>query len=306
MVPLKEEDRKKCFSFITIINQPVLIVKKIDHLVEEATYRGMFYLNRYDNDFLVYEGPHRHNFSEILWITKGTGIQDIDGTRFPLSSNDLFLIPEGQVHNISRAASISGYLLCFKEDFWQYAPAGVRNLKSSLFNNLLVNSYFHPGKRDAGEITSLMRSMLLEFKKPEYKSKTELLAAYMKVLLIKIHNLKTTANTAAKVNARDYHLFEQAIDLVEKGYRTRHEVAYYAGKMNISTRKLTQICRLLSGKGAKELIDQRIMSESKRFLQFSSLSVKEIAGKLHYSDQFQFSKFFKKHTGISPVAYRQR
>ena len=286
------------------MDQPALIVKKIDHVVQEATYRGMFYLDRYDRDFLVYEGPHRHNFFEILWITRGRGIQNIDGTEFPLSSNDLFLIPEGQVHYITKAANISGYLLCFKEDFWRYAPTGVRNLQSSLFNNLLINSYFHPKKTDADEITSLLENMLHEFKKPEYTSKTELLAAYMKVLLIKIHNLKTSISTAAKANAKEYHLFEQAIDLLEKGYRARHEVTYYAGKMNISVRKLTQICQLFSGKGAKELIDQRIMSESKRFLQFSSLPIKEIAARLNYSDQFQFSKFFKKHAGISPVAYR--
>jgi AraC-like DNA-binding protein len=281
-------------------------VKKIDHIVQEATYRGMFYVDRYDNDFLVYEGPHRHNFSEILWITKGKGVQDIDGTQFRLSSNNLFLIPEGQVHNISKTANISGYLLCFKEDFWHYAPVGIRNFQSSLFNNLLINSYFHPPKTDANEITSLLESMLYEFKKPEFTSKTELLAAYMKVLLIKIHNLKTTVSIAAKANLKEYQLFEQTIDLVENEYGTSHEVAYYAGKMSISTRKLTQICQLFSGKGAKELIDQRIISESKRFLQFSSLSVKEITAALNYSDQYQFSKFFKKHTGISPVAYRKQ
>jgi AraC-like DNA-binding protein len=128
----------------------------------------------------------------------------------------------------------------------------------------------------------------------------------MKVLLIKIQNLKSAVSTAAKVNAKEYHLFEKVIDLVEKEYQLKHEVGYYAGKMNIPTRKLAQICQLFSGKGAKELIDQRIMSESKRLLQFSSLTIKEIAASLNYSDQYQFSKFFKKHTGVSPVTFRQQ
>ncbi len=65
--------------------------------------------------------------------------------------------------------------------------------------------------------------------------------------------------------------------------------------MNISARKLAQICQVFSGKGAKELVDQRIMSEAKRLLQFSSFTIKEIADGLNYSDQYQFSKFFKKH-----------
>src|SRR5688500_3128640 len=155
-------------------------MKKIDHIVKEATYKGMFYVGHYKNNFPVYEDAHRHNFFEILWLTEGSGIQDIDGAKFPLCVNDLFLISEGQVHSISNSAAISGYLLCFKKDFWHYSPASIRNFETSLFNNLLINSYFHLEQQDADEITSLLNNMLHEYKKPDYSSKTELLAAFMK------------------------------------------------------------------------------------------------------------------------------
>jgi AraC family transcriptional activator of pobA len=279
-------------------------LKKIDHIVKEATYKEMFFIAHYENDFPVYEDPHRHNFFEILWLTKGTGIQDIDGAKFSLSANDLFLISEGQVHSISNTGNISGYLLCFKEDFWHYAPASVRNFETSLFNNLLINSYLHLEAHDGNEITSLLESMLREYEKPDYSSKTELLAAYMKVLLIKIDMLKTASFTAAKANAQEYHLFEKLVQLVEMEYSKMHDVTYYASQLAIAPRKLSIISQLFSGNTAKELIDRRIISEAKRFLQFSDLSIKEIASELNFADQYQFSKFFKKHTALSPVSFR--
>jgi AraC-like DNA-binding protein len=42
-----------------------------------------------------------------------------------------------------------------------------------------------------------------------------------------------------------------------------------------------------------------------RLLREPELSIQEIAEKLSFSDQSSFGKFFKKHTGISPLKYRQ-
>lgn len=279
---------------------------KIDHIMEEDVYKGMFYLAHYDGNFPVSSNPHRHSFFEILWLERGEGLQNIDGSIFPLSVNDLFLVSEGQVHCIHDGAKISGYLLCFKESFWQQAPASIRNYKSSLFNNLLINSYFHLEQQNAQEISELFSNMLNEYNKQDYPGKTDLLAAYMKVLLIKVENLKQDSIHVARQNTNDYMLFQQVLESVEENFASIHEVADYATKLGISPRKLSELCQQFSGKNAKQLIDTRIVSEAKRLLQFTTKSVKEIASNLHFADQYQFSKFFKKHTHTSPVQFRNR
>jgi AraC-like DNA-binding protein/mannose-6-phosphate isomerase-like protein (cupin superfamily) len=279
---------------------------KIDHVMEEDTYKGMFYLAHYDGDFPVSPIPHRHTFFEILWFTSGSGLQDIDGSTYPLSINDLFLISEGQVHCIHNSSNVTGYLLCFKDSFWQQAPESIRNYKSSLFNNLLINSYFHLNSVDASEITELFNSMLKEYGKPDYLGKTDLLAAYMKVLLIKIENLKKESIAVTKKTSNDYALFQKALEIVETNFAKIHDVSDYASRVGISPRKLSELCQHYSGKNAKELIDTRIISEAKRLLQFSTVSIKEIAAQLNFSDQYQFSKFFKKHTNAPPLLFRNK
>jgi AraC family transcriptional activator of pobA len=106
------------------------------------------------------------------------------------------------------------------------------------------------------------------------------------------------------VNHNDYILFQRFIDLLENKFTTNHEVAFYANELNISSRKLANICRLYNTKTPKELIDNRVLIAAKRQLQFDSTLIKEISASLNFSDQYQFSKFFKKLAGISPVEYR--
>ena len=48
------------------------------------------------------------------------------------------------------------------------------------------------------------------------------------------------------------------------------------------------------------------MLEAKRYLQFTSLSVKEITFALGYESPFYFSQAFKNSTGLSPSAYKEQ
>lgn len=68
---------------------------------------------------------------------------------------------------------------------------------------------------------------------------------------------------------------------------------------------ISEICKRCSNRNAKEIINGQITAEAKRFLQFSSKTVKEIAYELNFSTSEQFSHFFKKNTKMAPADYRQ-
>ncbi|WP_409079948.1 helix-turn-helix domain-containing protein [Sphingobacterium sp. UME9] len=48
------------------------------------------------------------------------------------------------------------------------------------------------------------------------------------------------------------------------------------------------------------------MAEAKRLLQFSAITVKEIAYSFNFNSAEQFSHFFKKNTKLSPLNYRNQ
>jgi AraC family transcriptional activator of pobA len=55
---------------------------------------------------------------------------------------------------------------------------------------------------------------------------------------------------------------------------------------------------------AGRLIRQRVLTEAKRQLVFTSLTVQEIASSLAFSDASHFARFFRSHTGVAPHEFR--
>ena len=80
-------------------------------------------------------------------------------------------------------------------------------------------------------------------------------------------------------------------------------VSQYAEALHITPDYLNASLKSLTGTGAKEHIQNRILIAAKRLLKFSDLNTKEIAYELGFSEPANFSIFFKKHTGISPSKF---
>ena len=75
--------------------------------------------------------------------------------------------------------------------------------------------------------------------------------------------------------------------------------------MNLSSYQLNEITKSTIGKTASALLTERIILEAKRYLLATPNQVKDIADMLGYEDVSYFIRFFKKHTGYSPEAFRR-
>jgi AraC-like DNA-binding protein len=92
--------------------------------------------------------------------------------------------------------------------------------------------------------------------------------------------------------------------LVQRQFRKNRTVQAYAEQLHITPKYLTEAVKEITGKTAGEIIDSYVMLEAKMLLDDPVLSIAQISDELHFSNQSFFGKFFKRHTGISPKAYR--
>ena len=60
------------------------------------------------------------------------------------------------------------------------------------------------------------------------------------------------------------------------------------------------------GVTAGHLIRQRLLTEAKRQLVFTSQAINEVAYDLGFSDPSHFARFFRKNTAMTPQAFRER
>jgi len=102
-----------------------------------------------------------------------------------------------------------------------------------------------------------------------------------------------------------YHsVIEQFTELVERHFNKERSVQFYANTLRVHPNHLNFLLKKHNGSNAKESIDKRIILESKYLLNNSSMIIKEVAYELGVEDPNNFSTFFQKHAGNSPVAYR--
>ncbi|MGL2965299.1 AraC family transcriptional regulator [Flavobacterium sp. XGLA_31] len=249
--------------------------------------------------------PHRHDYFEVLFFTSGDGVHCIDDNDYPVSGNDLFLLSEGQVHYFKKASNLSGYLLCFKEYSIGESCQSLAYYKTSLFNQLSFNIHMQPDPDEKNEIVVLLEQLIIEQHKKPSVNQVEIISGYLKILLIKIRQLQNIGSLP-DINGHQHQQYLLFLDLLERYFKEQHEAAWYADKMAITPRALTAACSQYSGENTKTLISKRLLIEARRTLQFTQTPIKDIAASLHFSDPFQFSKFFKKSTSHTPVAYRKQ
>ena len=113
-------------------------------------------------------------------------------------------------------------------------------------------------------------------------------------------------NNDKPTSTRHKKVFEMFIELVEKYHNKERSVGFYADKLCISPKYLSQIIKNVSGFSAPDIIDKYVILEAQHLLRHTDLSVKEIADQLNFPNQSFFYKYFKSHTGCTPNFYRQK
>ena len=148
-----------------------------------------------------------------------------------------------------------------------------------------------------------MSLILLEVVKDHLQG--EMLRSLLKRLLIQSTRMvrsnlpEPTINNAQMNTIRLYNI------LVEKHFREYHHVKDYANLLFKSPKTLSNLFPKYSEKSPIMVINDRIILEAKRLLLYSEYSTNEIASELGYKDPGHFSKFFKKHEGVSPSVFKK-
>jgi AraC family transcriptional activator of pobA len=105
---------------------------------------------------------------------------------------------------------------------------------------------------------------------------------------------------------RDRVRLEQLMRLIDLNSRSHHPVEFYARRLGMSATHLNRLTRMLTGRPVTRLLADRLVSEAKRELVFTSHAVQQIANRLGFEDAAYFSRFFAQNAGLSPRAYREQ
>ena len=93
--------------------------------------------------------------------------------------------------------------------------------------------------------------------------------------------------------------------MVYDNFQKERTVKFYADKLFVTTKYLTETIKSETGKTSNEWIDEILLLEAKILLSNPTLQIAQIAETLNFPDASTFGKFFKNLSGTSPLNYRQ-
>ena len=156
-------------------------------------------------------------------------------------------------------------------------------------------------------IDSMFRLLKIYFDQKECTCLSQLVLLQLKAFFMGFHEYlqRNPENRPDEVKSRRVReLFNQFMHLMEQRFRESRDVNDYASHLNISAKYLTNISRQVTGHTPKTIIDQYTILQIKNQLRMNRQSIKEIAWEYHFSDVSFFCRYFKKHTGITPLEFR--
>ncbi len=239
----------------------------------------------------------------LFFCTKGEADISIDMEKHHIVPNTNFmLLPNTTLSRISATKDFETHFFAFSEEMFntasfRLAPPFIHFLKKNA-------SHTHAKNENVLPIMGL-----IEASNAIYNDTNNLFRRAIAQNLLQIFFLDVYDKTQRffiqehrEGSNRKEELFKRFISLIHT-YNKR-DVSFYAAQLCISPRYLSTITQEIENCSAKSIIDNHLVLELKVALQSTNLSLKEIADNYHFPDQSFFGRFFKKHTGMSPKAFR--
>jgi len=251
------------------------------------------------------KSSHRHNFYQIIWVTKGCGTHLIDFHAYPIQPTTLYFLSPGQVHEWKITEAVFGYIIAFTSELFSSTLQG-KIILSELpyFYRINTQPLLYVGDEQATVFDNIIESIESEYQ-ASLVDREAMLLAYILMLLIEAKRIYTPKQTTHSA-ASSVLLTKQFLFLVEENFLIQTRVSEYAKQLSITANHLNETVKKMIGKTAGELIRDRLLLEAKRWLIHSDLSISEIAHALNFEDPSYFGRFFKRYTHCSPKDFRQQ
>lgn len=250
---------------------------------------------------------HKIEFYLILVVTKNAYTHFVDFKSYELRKGSILFVAKNQVHHFNKEIeAASGFGIVFNHLFVDKHYLLTDSLRlNRLFNYHIESPVVHRGEAGEDNLLELVAHLHHEYLFSDNFAKPEILAALLRVLLLKAERVKA-AHSSIKVSKHWLEVFGEFRSLLEEQYINTRSSRDYAKKLLVSYKFLNDVVKTMAGKTVKSFIDDFVTVEIKRYLISTSLSVKEISFLTGFEEPANMIKFFKKHTGTTPLRFRQR
>jgi len=251
----------------------------------------------------------RRAYYKISWL-KGKSKAEYADKVIEIEQNALmFATPKIPYHWVPEDSNQTGMFCVFTHDFLSQGKTGVSLDELPIFQPGQL-PIFQLSDEEVKEIEYIFLKMLRELS-ADYQYKYDLLRNLVLELihygqkLQPMSALSATQNASERISSLFIELLERQFPLESPHQKlTLRSAKDYADRLAVHVNHLNKVLKEITGSTTTEIIGNRVIQEAKILLKQTHWSVSEIAYALGYDDLAHFSKYFKKQTSFTPLAFR--
>lgn len=254
----------------------------------------------------------RADYFSFIFTKNGSGIYYLDDHKFPFDSGTIYFTNPGHIKSYELFESENAYIIALSDTFLR------KNVHPEIFTEFpfLLAEMAPPEKlsqTDFEEFSILYSQILNEFN-TDSNYKDKILGNLITVLLLKIKEKFWSDYDPIEEGTRNSQIVRSFKQLLESEFRkiadngnneSKLQAQHLAERLNLHPNYLNSVIKSKTGKTVNDWISSQLLVAAKSFLMSTSYSSKEIAYKLGFSEPTHFSRFFKKHTQLSPGTFRK-
>ncbi|GAB3942873.1 helix-turn-helix domain-containing protein [Spirosoma harenae] len=202
----------------------------------------------------------------------------------------------------------SGWCLLVHPDLLLYHDLA-RKIKNYHFFHYEVDEALILSEAEEQDVEGLFQKIKQELDRPIDNFSQDVLIAQLDLLLTYSNRFYNRQFLTRK--PLNHHLLSKFEVLLEDRFSGETitdglpTVSYFADKLSLSSKYLSDMLKQLTGLTAQQHIHEKLIEKAKEKLSITQLSISEIAYELGFEHSQSFSKLFKAKTKQSPVEFRQ-
>jgi AraC family transcriptional activator of pobA len=226
-----------------------------------------------------------------LWVTRGQGRINIGTQTRGIGPNTIIHIPAGLPHAIRLAPTAQGHCVHASQNLAMPVPAGPVMIRAA-------NVF------EQGQITGFFENVLTEVNAGQ-AGLEQAAESYLTLLAVWIERHIRYNDWLPPPQTRTERIVAGFLDAVELGGPKLRPVGEIAAALGITPTHLTRLCRETLGRGALDIVHDRVILEACLLLKDGTDSAAEISRRLGFASPAHFNRLFRARLGLTPLTFRQ-
>ncbi|MBK5721255.1 AraC family transcriptional regulator [Dysgonomonas sp. Marseille-P4677] len=241
----------------------------------------------------------------------GNGRIKINFKEYEIGKNTIMtFLPHYVIEIIEQSENAMNEFLIFSPDFLTEIPSS-GNLDISM--SLIESPCLKVSDEEAEKLLEFHSFIVKQHKRREHPFREQMAKSLLIALLSEIgaiyytrmNELKKEQFSESEINTYQKEQMYTFFRLVLANHKKEKSLKFYADKMFLTPKYLSTIIKERTGRTAFSWINEALISSTKHMLKTTDLTILQISEELNFPNPSFFGRFFKKHTGMTPVQYRE-